>query len=385
MNPARSRPSADRSGSAAIRSLAVLVVCAALGWGVSRTGHLTSLSATPGYLTAITAVLAVGVYGSTSGIDLAELRLRWRTVLFALTVGVLAKAALIALVMSLFQPDPRYDLVLGVVVAQIDPVSVAAMVGASRMSAAAKTLLRAWAAFDDPVTLLLTVYLVVSAAPGGAVDGVSGSVSGPVVNLLGNLGFAAAVWALRRGVTRLARRRWGERPDLDRWGRVLDIGLLLACLVVAVWFDGLLGLAVIGLFLRPGLTGVLDGVNRWLLVAAAIALGLGLAGGVTWGMGAALGAAAFAAQAVAAPVVARRLPRPDRVYLALGQQNGITAITLALLVEAVHPGTVAVVAPAVLVVNVLNLVAGALWDRRVESVDRVRPRPGPVGVRHPVT
>jgi NhaP-type Na+/H+ or K+/H+ antiporter len=370
MIPALSRQPAGRTGPAAIKPLVLLVVCAALGWGIARSAHVSQLYSTPGYLTAVTAVLAVGLYGATSGIDRTELRGNWRTVLLALTVGVLAKAALIALVMAAFRPDPRYDVVLGVAVAQIDPVSVAAMVGASRMTDSAKTVLRAWASFDDPVTLLVTVYLLASALPAGAGGLTGGPVLGPVLNLLGNAAFAGLVWLLQRGIA-----RWTAGPSVPvavrRW---LEVGLLLAAGVLAVWFGGLLGLAVIGLFLRPGLTGALDRVNRWLLVAAAIALGLGLSGGVDWGTGAALGGAAFLAQVVVAPVVARGLPGTDRVYLALGQQNGITAITLALLVEAVYPGTVAVVAPAVLVINTLNLVTGAVWDHHLDTHERTRPR-----------
>jgi hypothetical protein len=61
--------------------------------------------------------------------------------------------------------------------------------------------------------------------------------------------------------------------------------------------------------------------------------------------------------------VARRLPARDRWYLACGQQNGITAIILAVLLEPVFPGVVAVVAPAILVVAILHDLSNAALDR----------------------
>ncbi|NLT54698.1 MAG: hypothetical protein GXX79_09045 [Actinomycetales bacterium] len=49
--------------------------------------------------------------------------------------------------------------------------------------------------------------------------------------------------------------------------------------------------------------------------------------------------------------------------LALAQQNGITAIILALRLEAEFVGVVMVVGPAILVINMLHLVANALLRR----------------------
>ncbi len=71
-------------------------------------------------------LLAIGLYGSTYGIDLAEARAHVRLILLAITVGVLFKAVLIGLPLWWLFDDPRY-LILGVAVAQIDQLSVAAL------------------------------------------------------------------------------------------------------------------------------------------------------------------------------------------------------------------------------------------------------------------
>ena len=50
------------------------------------------------------------------------------------------------------------------------------------------------------------------------------------------------------------------------------------------------------------------------------------------------------------------------MHIAFAQQNGITAIILALLFETYYSGTVAIVAPAIITINLLYLVANQLLD-----------------------
>jgi NhaP-type Na+/H+ or K+/H+ antiporter len=113
---------------------------------------------TTGYVFATGLLLAVGLYGSTHGIDLPDLRRDLRGVVAAVTLGVVLKAALISGVMVLAFDRPEY-LILGIVVAQIDPLSVAALSRDGHMSQRARSLLSAWASFDDPMTVLLTLYV----------------------------------------------------------------------------------------------------------------------------------------------------------------------------------------------------------------------------------
>ncbi len=361
--------------------LTTLLVCAALvGLVVARRLHLHHVYAGTGYLYAVTALLAIGIYSSTSGIDLSELRHRYRTVVLAVTVGVLAKSVLIAIPMFLLLHNPIYAVVLGVSVAQIDPLSVAALVGRSRMSDSAKTILRAWSSFDDPVTMLLTVYLLAFGPSSGGGHVIASAVSGtrPVVLLVSigeNLLFAGGVivvlWLARR--LRIA----------DGWpARVAAIGFLLVVGYLSVAFFLLFGLAIVGLFWRPAVQRVLDRMSLVALLLAVAALGLVFADGVSWRAGLILGAAAYLAQVVVAPVVALGQNVTDRIYLALGQQNGITAITLALLLQPFYPNAVAIIGPAVLVVNLLYAAANATADRtlvrRARRTVTISPTPTPI-------
>ena len=73
--------------------------------------------------------------------------------------------------------------------------------------------------------------------------------------------------------------------------------------------------------------------------------------GVYWIQGLALGAGAILAQILIGLLLTRNLPRNESLYLAFAQQNGITAMILALFFEKDLPGTVGVVAPAIIIIN----------------------------------
>ncbi|MEU0520616.1 hypothetical protein [Streptosporangium sp. NPDC006007] len=335
---------------------------AATGLFVAWAGDVKGVSASPVYLVAVTALLAVGLYGSASGIPAEAIR-DVRRVVVAVTVGVLLKALLIAAVMLAFFPNPA-SLVLGVAVAQIDPLSVAAMLGHSQMTGRAKALLLAWASFDDPITALLTIYLSVFALRGMTADHAVVRLRpdlGPYLLNLGiNILFVVAAWLLWRLLKALglSRRTFGA----------VSVATLVLLVVFAVWQFLMLGVALVGLFYRPPLGRVLDRLINGAFYLAAFALGLLLVGEVRLVQGLTLGVAAFLSQVIVGGVLIapRRMGVTDRVYLALGQQNGITAILLALSLQPVLPEAIPIVAPAILVINVLHIVSNAVWDRREE-------------------
>jgi hypothetical protein len=343
-----------------MRRLAGLGLAVVIGLLLARlTGiRVSELPDTTGYLLGTAVLLAIGLYGSTYGIDLESARQDSRLIITAVTVGVVVKAALIGVTLALAWRDPLF-LLLGVVVAQIDPLSVAALMGSRRLSPRARTILAAWSSFDDPITVVLTVY-----AAAIAVDvfklGVAGGVQG--VHLASgwwsyladfglNLGFAAIVWLLWHYLVR-------RRPRLAT-------ALLGLALAVAVWQFLMLGLALVGLFVRPAwLQTWLPRVTEGALYAATVLLGLLLIDGVALPEGVTLGLAAFAAQVAVGWLLTRRLPRHDRLHLALAQQNGITAIILGLRLESQFPRVVAIVAPAILVTNLVHFVANRILDRK---------------------
>ncbi|MBB5867038.1 hypothetical protein F4553_000417 [Allocatelliglobosispora scoriae] len=331
-----------------MRRFAALIAAVGLGAAIAWvTGlHVADLPDTAGYLVGTAALLAIGLYGSTYGIDLPSARQDGRLIATAVTVGVVAKAALIGTVLALAWQDPLF-LLLGVVVAQIDPLSVAALMGDDRMTPRAKTILAAWSSFDDPVTVILTVYVAAIALDSTARhDPLS-----IAADLALNLAFAAVAWL----VWRLVRTR--------EWAVTALVALAAG---VAVWQLWMLGLALVGLFARP------RWLDRWLprlttgaLLAAAVLVGVlltGLTAPIALVQGATLGLAAFTAQIAVGWLLTKGLPRQDRWHLALAQQNGITAIILALRLESTFTGIAAIVAPAIVATNLTHAAVNRAHD-----------------------
>ncbi|WKU48816.1 cation:proton antiporter [Streptomyces sp. VNUA116] len=338
-----------------------------LGAAIGRAADLSALIGTGGYVFGAGLLLAIGLFGSTYAIDLRALREDLPGVVAAVTLGVVLKASLIAGVMVLAFGRSEY-VVLGIAVAQIDPLSVAALGRDGRMSPRARSLLSGWASFDDPMTVLLTLYVAGYAyaaaghegAPAAAGGGAGGYASGLALNAALLAGVLLLWWAGRRAAPLLP-----SSPRARRTGVTLAGLLVVTMLVIAAANMLMLAVGVAGLFLRTkAFDKALDRAVGGAFLVAFLALGLFLARGVDVVPGFVLGLAAFGAQAVVAlgvmPLFVRGLDRRDRIALGLGQQNGITAVLIALTLERDFPGTVAIVGPAVITVNLLHGTAQVL-------------------------
>lgn len=350
--------------------LAVSVIAQAV-WTV----HVQSVSSSFLYGKGISFLLAVGLFASVYGISRRELRRNVRVVLLAITLGVALKAGLVGAIMALAYGSIGY-LLLGIAVAQIDPLSVAATLRRSGMSERARAILAAWASFDDPVTVLL-VYAG-SFTLAGARQGLGGSAGSYLSQIVGNaalIGVAAIAWYV---LAVLLDGRAGSGFRL-----ILQCLVLAGLLAAATGYGLLIGITVCGLFYRPPIASILDRAVDLAFYAAAFLLGLLLVTGVDIEAGILLGVSVFVVQALTALVVTPGLPRPDRVHLALGQQNGLTAIVLGLALQPYLPQAVGIIATAILTVNVINLCsnrpsvvavfAGRHVKKRVKNVCSARP------------
>jgi Sodium/hydrogen exchanger family len=311
-------------------------------------------------------LLAVGLYGSAYGIARPEVRADVYRIVIAITFGVAAKAGIVAGVLVLcFHGRPEY-LVLAVAMAQIDPLSVSALMDNRDMSPRAKSLLSAWASFDDPVTTVLVVYIsaMVLKGAGGPGAGTVAYASTLLLNLALLLAAAAAWWLLRRRRATDPGLATGPAADPSpAWSRARSAAqsaVLIVVMAVAVWRFLMLGLALSALFLRPPLDRWIRRATNVALYVATFLLGVLLAQGVHLLVGVVLGCATFAAQIVVGAAVSWGMPRRDRLCLCLSQQNGITAIILALLLQPLLPEAIGIIAPAILVVNVLHLASNGL-------------------------
>lgn len=339
-----------------VRRIGQLLVFILIGLGLAwATGvDVESLSQSTGYKLGAYLLLAIGLYGATYGIDLDHAKRDKRIIVSAVTVGVIVKALLIGVTLALAWQNPLF-LILGVAVAQIDPLSVATLMRDERMSVRARNVLASWSSFDDPFTVVLAIYAAAVAVNTFGIGEHPPSEQSPIVlyavDLGGNLLLAAVAWVVWRLI---GTRAW------------LQYAVLAAFFVIAVATGWMLAIAVIGLFARPAtLDNLIPRITNGALFAASIALGVLLIDGVSILGGITLGVAAFAAQAIVGALLTRGMPRNDRWHLAAAQQNGITAIILALTLEIQFDGVVAVVAPAIIVTNLVHALVNDLVDRRL--------------------
>lgn len=352
-----------------------LIAVVAASWLTAEVTGLSGISDTSVYHYLTGLLLAIGLFGSTYGISLRDAREHIGVILAAVTIGVLLKATIIGGVLFWLRGDPMF-LLLGVAVAQIDPLAVAVILGDRRMSQRAKTILASWASFDDPLTVILVVYAIAFASGTFGLDSSSGATPGGVaeggaaylVTLAANLAFAALAILLWR--------------VLRQRSPVLLTAVLVLLGALAVWQFLMLGVAIAGLAVRPTwLAQAIERITFAALFAAAVLLGLLLVRGVEVVDGALLGVMAFVAQIVVALLLTTRLSRTEKWHLALAQQNGITAIILGLRLEADYRGAVAVIAPAILVTNTIHSVANWLLDRWTAPVEPAEV-PAPAETEH---
>jgi len=347
-----------------------LYVFIAAGLAVAAIFNFQGVQNSQWYLLTVATLLAAGLYSSTFGISIKEARTHVKLILKAITVGVLLKALIIGAVMTLVLHS-AYGFILGIIVAQIDPLSTSALMKGRRMTKRAKTILAAWSSFDDPMTVIMSLYapILVAAITGVHWEPIRGSMqavglSGYFIETGINILFAAGIFVLWRLMKRHSKATNYVVVALLAVGMY---GLLIGSLSIAVYYFWMLGIAILGLFMRPPIEKALTYAVQWALYIAAILLGILLINGANLLPGVALGLAAYGSQVIVGLLLTRKLPYKDRLHISFAQQNGITAIILALLFETYYPGTIAIVAPAIVVVKLTHAVANVVLDIRLHK------------------
>lgn len=317
------------------------------------------------YLLTVAILLAAGLYSSTFGISIAHFRQNIGLIVKAITIGVFLKAFITGCILSFVLQNP-FGFILGIIVAQIDPLATAALMKDNRIAKPAQSILRAWSSFDDPMTVIMSLYAPIAIAlfTGAVWQPIRGTVqelgiTGYLVETGINLLFAAGIYVLWRLMKRHSKATNYVVIALVALGMY---GLLIGALSIAVYYFWMLGIAVLGLFMRPPIDKAVSYGVHWALGIAAVLLGVLLINGINIWTGIVLGVAAYCAQILSGLLLTGKLPTRDRLHIAFAQQNGITSIILALLFESYHPGTVAIVAPAIIAINTIHAIANKILD-----------------------
>lgn len=322
------------------------------------------------YLLTVAALLAAGLYSSTFGISIKEARTHLKLILKAVTVGVMLKALIIGAGMALVLHS-AYGFILGIIVAQIDPLSTTALMKGRRMSKRAKTILAAWSSFDDPMTVIMSLYMpiLIATVTGTQWQPIRGTMQdtglgGYFIETGINILFAAGIFILWRLMKRHSK---ATNYVVVAMLAIGMYGLLAGALSIAVYYFWMLGVALLGLFMRPPIENELSHVVQWALNIAAILLGILLIDGANLLPGLALGFFAYGSQIIVGLLLTHKLPYKDRLHIAFAQQNGITAIILALLFETYYPGTIALVAPAIVAINLMHAASNTVLDIKLDK------------------
>lgn len=332
--------------------LLIFIVLTAVGYGM---GYFTGINPTTAvWFDPFTAfALTLGLYNSVVGIDLGAVRDHKLTAAIVVTVAVPVQIIVTGLIMYLIYPQP-VSWLIAVAITQIDPLSVDTLLrGKESMSDQAKGLLRIWASFDDPVTVLfgfLILFPIVTgqSASSAGFDGLS-----LFLYIVLNTVPALVVWLAQR-YTSLLRNRW------------VATAVLVALLALAFFTRSYLLAALLGLILRPLPENFLSRTAVLLYYSILIIVGMGLfahhadlASGIRLGALLAI-VAYFVIQPVSTIVVFNG--RVNDVFrIAYAQQNGLTTLLMGTAFQALGIDVLYILLPAIILVNFFNLAINKIY------------------------
>jgi NhaP-type Na+/H+ or K+/H+ antiporter len=335
-----------------MKRLLEIVLITLGGYLVFSASHERDFIHSPIYTYIIHTLLAIGLYGSVYGIDNSLIKGNRQIIFNAITIGVFLKTIIIGGLVWLSTQN-IYAFILGVVVAQIDPLSVAAIGKNKQLSERGNTILSAWSSFDDPMTIILSIYL------GNLLTDNTKNLNfdltkGYFINLILNFSFAFIIFLAHKVTKKI---------------KYFDYILIIISFALAVYLNYMLAIAIIGLFLRPYFNSYIDKTINVAFIASLLILGYLLSNGINLKTGILLGFSAVIAQIIVGFILTYKLERNDRIYLAIAQQNGITAIILALMFEPMFSGTVGIVAPAILTINILYAINNNFMPQLLKNTE----------------
>lgn len=259
-------------------------------------------------------LLALGLYASVYGIEHEHLRNQAKKIASLLSIGIILKTVIMTVgLYFLLGVELGYAWLFSLALAQIDPIGTAKYLEGSNTSARVKSILRTVSSFDDPITVILTVV-------GIGFIGIENNsfFSQYLVSLLYNIGFAIVLIQLFRYLE--SKKVW-----------VIHVISVLVILIV-VWKQLFLGLAVAALFVRPKhyeqyLPRVVKYAFYLSLVILIPFIRLDTSSIV---IGLVLGMLSYSSQILVGLIMTRGMKQSERRSIMFAQFNGITSVILAL-------------------------------------------------------
>ncbi len=291
--------------------------------------------------------LVVGLYGSVVGIDLQAISTRKRLAVLIITVAVPLRVLATGLVMYLIYPV-GISFLLATAIGQIDPLSISTLLqDKEKMSDSAKGILRIWASFDDPVTVLFGFLVLMPLVTGQLAGLDQGSY---LAGLALNLAPAVIIGALYKFTPLLK-------------NRAFAIGLLVVTLVYAFFTESFLLAAIAGLLLRPIAARHLERLITLLYYIIVFIVGMALYSyGVDLRLGILLAIIEFFVIQPVSALIMFNGTASDVFRIAYAQQNGLTTLLMGIAFESMGIRVLHILLPAIVAVNTFNLVINKIYS-----------------------
>lgn len=308
------------------------------------------------FSTFTTFALVVGLYGSVVGIDLDAIRKRRRLAIVVVTIAVPIQIVATGALMWLIHPM-AISFLIAVAMTQIDPLSIDTLLrDKDKMTEEAKGILRIWASFDDPVTVLFGFLILLPLVTGGQTTDVTGQSF--MIGLVYNLAPAALVLLLKQYTKVLE-------------NVAIETILLVALLVFAFFTEAFLLSAILGLLLRPIPEKYFSQAIFVLYHLIVFTVGMAI---FAFGMTpddlrlAFLIAVVefFVIQPLTSIIVFNGTPS-DLLRVAFAQQNGLTTLLMGIAFESMGIHILHILLPAIIIVNLMNLVVNKIYSYKEQQ------------------
>ncbi len=298
--------------------------------------------------------LVIGLYSSVVGIDLNAIANRKLTAVIVVTIAVPLQILATGAVMYLIYPV-GVSFLLAVAMTQIDPLSVDTLLeDKESMSPEAKGLLRIWASFDDPVTVLFGFLILLPLITGTSPSTTGFDTLGVILYVALNTLPALAVWLLQK-----------YTPLFSY--RLVGLLVLIGLLTLAFFTQSYLLAAILGLILRPLPDNYLHNTTTLLYYTIVFVVGMAiyshnqdLADGIRIGAILAI-VEFFVIQPLTALIVFNGTVN-DVFRIAYAQQNGLTTLLMGIAFQTLGVDVLYILLPGIVIVNILNLTVNKIYS-----------------------
>ena len=337
-----------------MRQLASFLALTAVGWVAGYVTNINPIEETF-FPTFAAFALTLGLYGSVAGIELEAIRNQRLVALIVVTVAVPLQILAAGGLMYLIYPA-GISFLIAVALTQIDPLSVDTLLkDKEKMSDEAKGLLRVWASFDDPITVLFgfLILLPLVTEQTAASAGFDGTAL--VWYVLLNTVPALLIWLAKKYTA-----VFDNQP--------IALIVLVSVLALAFLTQSYLLAAIVGLLLRPIPNDYLTAVISVFYYLIVFIVGMAIFSyGVDLRLGFLIAVIEFWVIQPATTIFVFNGKTHDVLRIAFAQQNGLTTLLMGIAFQSLGIPVLHILLPGIVFVNIFNLVVNRVYTYKEQN------------------